>query len=90
MKKVLMGALCVVGLLSAAVDINNAPVDKLMTLQGIGEAKAKAIVEYRKEHCFKKAEDLTAVKGIGKATVEKNKKEIVVGKCSIKPAKNKK
>jgi competence protein ComEA len=84
MKKILLGTLCAVGLLSAAVDINNAHVEKLMTLNGIGDTKAKAIVEYRKQHCFKKAEDLTAVKGIGEATVEKNKKEITVGKCSTK------
>ncbi|WP_169308545.1 helix-hairpin-helix domain-containing protein [Nitratifractor salsuginis] len=53
----------------------------MTTLKGIGAAKAKAIVEYRKNQCFKKAEDLTAVKGIGKAIVAKNKDEIIVGKC---------
>ena len=81
MKRILIGALCAIGLLSAAVDINNASVEQLTALNGIGEAKAKAIVEYRKQHCFKKVEELTAVKGIGEATVEKNKKEITVGKC---------
>ncbi len=84
MKKIVISALCTVGLLFAAVDINNAPVEELTTLKGIGEVKAKAIVEYRKNHCFKKAEDLTQVKGIGIATVEKNKKEITVGKCHVK------
>ena len=81
MKRILIGAFCAIGLLSAAVDINNASVEQLTALNGIGEAKAKAIVEYRKQHCFKKAEELTAVKGIGEATVEKNKKEITIGKC---------
>ena len=84
MKKILLGTLCAVGLLSAAVDINNASVEELTTLNGIGETKAKAIVDYRKTHCFTKAEDLTQVKGIGEATVAKNKKEITIGKCHLK------
>ena len=67
--------------LFAAVDINHAKIEELTTLKGIGEAKAKAIVAYRKKHCFARAEDLTQVKGIGEATVKKNRKEIVVGKC---------
>jgi len=87
MKKVLLLGLLALGALYAKVDINNAKVEELTTLKGIGEAKAKAIVEYRKKHCFTKAMDLTQVKGIGEKTVEKNKKEIVVGKCSMKMKK---
>jgi competence protein ComEA len=79
--KLILSLMLAVGALFAAVDINNAPVKELTTLKGIGEAKAKAIVEYRKQHCFSKAEDLTQVKGIGEATVKKNLKEIKVGKC---------
>jgi len=79
--KILLSLMIAAGALFAAVDINNAGVRELTTLNGIGEAKAKAIVAYRKKHCFKKAEDLTAVKGIGKATVKKNLKEIKVGTC---------
>lgn len=84
MKKILPGILCAVGLLSAAVDINNASVEELMTLNGIGETKAKAIVDYRKAHCFTKAEELIQVKGIGAATFKKNRDEITVGKCRVK------
>ena len=81
MKKILLGIFCVVGLLSSSVDINNASVKQLVALKGIGKVKAKAIVAYRKSHCFTKAEDLTQVKGIGKITVEKNREMIEIGEC---------
>ncbi|WP_457608457.1 ComEA family DNA-binding protein [Nitratifractor sp.] len=84
MTKIVLGVLLALGSLFAAVDINNASVQELTTLKGIGEAKAKAIIAYRKKHCFKKAEDLMQVKGIGEATVKKNLKEIKVGKCKMK------
>jgi competence protein ComEA len=79
--KLFLSLILAVGALFAAVDINNAKAEELTTLKGIGEAKAKAIIAYRKKHCFAKAEDLMQVKGIGEATVKKNKKEIKVGKC---------
>ena len=81
MKKSLLGVFFLLGVLCASVDINNASVKELSSLKGIGETKAKAIVEYRKTHCFTKAADLMQVKGIGKATLKKNKDEITVGKC---------
>ena len=68
-------------LVFASVDINTASVKELTTLKGIGKKKAEAIVAYRKTHCFKSADELTKVKGIGKKLLEKNKKEITIGKC---------
>ena len=82
MKKLIL--LLVVGILQflqAAVDINNASLKELIKLRGIGKSKAKAIITYRKAHCFESVDELIAVKGIGKKTVEKNKRDIVVGKC---------
>jgi len=79
--KLIFSFLLAVGALWAAVDINNAPIKELTTLKGIGEAKAKEIIKYRKRQCFSKAEDLMKVKGIGEATVKKNRKLITVGKC---------
>ncbi len=53
------------------VNLNEANPDELERLPGIGPAKAKAIAEYRRSHPFKKTEELTKVKGIGKKTMAK-------------------
>ncbi len=72
------------GLLFGAVDINNATKDQWMSIKGIGDAKADAILTYRKDHCFKNIQELTAVKGLGDKFVEQNKKDLTVGKCKTK------
>ena len=54
------------------MNINKADEKTLQSLSGIGEAKAKAIVEYRnKVGKIKSAEELSKISGIGDATVEK-------------------
>lgn len=60
------------------VNINTATASELQaSLIGIGEKKAQAIVEYRKEHGkFTKAEQLMDVKGIGESIFAKNKSHI--------------
>ena len=68
-------------LLFGIVDINNASKKELTTLNGVGDKKAEAILEYSKTHCFKSIESLKEVKGIGSKTVEKNRDMIEVGKC---------
>ncbi len=56
------------------VSLNIGTLEELMTLSGIGESKALAIIKYREENNgFKTLEELMNVKGIGKATYEKNK-----------------
>jgi competence protein ComEA len=62
------------------VDINTADAETISTeLNGVGLAKAKAIVEYREKHGpFRNAEDLSLVKGIGDRTVEINRANIRV------------
>ena len=72
------------GLLFGAVDINNATKDQLMSIKGVGDKKADAIIAYRKDHCFKKVEDIVAVKGLGDKFVEQNKKDLTVGQCKSK------
>lgn len=52
------------------ISINHADKEKLMQLTGIGEARAKDIIEGRP---YSKLEDLKEVKGIGDATFEKLK-----------------
>jgi len=61
------------------IDINSASVAELATLPGIGEAKAKAIVEYRAADPFKTVEDLKKVKGIGEKTLEALRPDLTVG-----------
>lgn len=69
----------------AAVDINTADKTELMSLKGIGEAKASAIVEYRTASgCFTDVESLVAVKGIGEKFIEKNKENLVASACEKK------
>lgn len=67
----------------AAVNINTATQTELETLRGIGPAKAKAIIDYRKKKAsFKSVEDLQNVSGIGPATVQKLRKDITVSGSS--------
>ena len=50
---------------SGKVNINTAGKDELMTLTGIGEAKAQSILDYREEHGkFGSIEDLMLIEGI--------------------------
>ncbi|HEG3860645.1 TPA: helix-hairpin-helix domain-containing protein, partial [Campylobacter jejuni] len=51
---------------------------ELKSLNGIGEAKAKAILEYRKEANFTSIDDLKKVKGIGDKLFEKIKNDITI------------
>ncbi|MBF0715262.1 helix-hairpin-helix domain-containing protein [Gemelliphila palaticanis] len=61
------------------ININLATKEELMKITGVGETKAKAIIDYRENKGeFKKKEDITKVKGIGKGTFEKIKDEIDV------------
>jgi competence protein ComEA len=67
-------------LYAAQVNINTADANTLSSeLSGIGQSKAEAIVAYREQHGpYKQVEDLTNVKGIGLATIEKNKTKITL------------
>lgn len=74
------------GLLLAAtpVNINQANAATLAkSLDGIGASRAEAIVAWREAHGpFKKADDLKHVKGIGKATIERNRSAILLADTS--------
>ncbi len=62
------------------ININTADESELMTLTGIGEGKARAIISYREEHGnFKSIEEIKNVSGIGDATFNKFKDSITVG-----------
>jgi competence protein ComEA len=50
------------------VNLNNATEEQLVLLPGIGPSKAKAIAEHRHAHPFRRVDELTKVKGIGRKT----------------------
>lgn len=61
------------------VDINTASLEQLMTLNGIGEAKAGNIIAYREENGgFPAPEDIMNVDGIGEGVYAKIKDKIKV------------
>ncbi|HLS84569.1 MAG TPA: helix-hairpin-helix domain-containing protein [Arenimonas sp.] len=63
------------------VDINTADAATLdRVLDGVGPAKAAAIIAHRDKHGpFRSAEELAEVKGIGLALIEQNRDRIRVG-----------
>lgn len=75
------------GLAAAALNINTATKDELVALNGIGPAKAQAILDYRKANGpFKSVDDLRNVKGIGAKRLEKLRPELAVSAAPTKVA----
>jgi competence protein ComEA len=71
------------GAFAGKVNINEADAAVLADLNGIGVAKAEAIIAYRKTHGpFRTVDDLANVKGIGPAFIDKNREQITVGEPS--------
>lgn len=68
----------------AAINLNTATFLELEKIKGIGPVKAKAIMDYRRQHGdFNTVDELDNVKGIGESTVAKLKQQLFV------PAKQK-
>lgn len=64
---------------SGKININTASREQLMTLPGIGEAKADAMMTYREEHGgFQAIEDIMKISGIKEAVFSKIKDKIIV------------
>ena len=63
----------------ASVNINAADIEDLVTLKGIGEKKAEAIIAWREQHgSFESVEQLLEVKGIGEATLAQNQHRLTL------------
>jgi len=60
------------------ININTAPVEVLVELDGIGETLAQRIVTYREDNPFESIEEIMEVKGIGQKTFEGIKARITV------------
>jgi competence protein ComEA len=80
--RILLVVTLLFGFLFASVDINNANEKEFSSLDGVGAKKAVNIVAFRlKNGCFKSVDGLSKVKGIGKKTIENNRKNLLLGKC---------
>ncbi len=63
----------------AGVNVNTATQSELETLQGIGPAKARAIIEYREtQGTFASKDDLVNVDGVGPGTLKQLREHITV------------
>ena len=79
-KHIILAMVLALGIANAAiaaepVDVNTATAEQLAeALNGVGESKARAIVEYRESNgLFTHIDELINVRGIGMATVDKNR-----------------
>lgn len=64
---------------SGKININTADTSKLKEIPGVGDVKAKSIIDYREKNGgFKSIEDIKNIDGIGEKTFEKIKDSITI------------
>ncbi len=71
-----------------AINFQTASKEDLMSIKGIGEKRAAAIMKYRKTHKIKSAADLKNVPGIGNEIAENARKGIKNADKKVKKAKS--
>lgn len=76
----MFGTLFPLLLWAGPVDLNTADADTIAReLNGVGQARAQAIVDYRNEYgAFQSAEELLNVTGIGKFILDANEQNIMI------------
>ncbi len=81
--------LCSLTATAGPVDINTADASTLAKeLNGVGPARAQAIVAYRNEHGpFKSVDDLALVKNMPRKLIEDNRDSLRVGGAPARPAR---
>jgi len=68
------------------VDLNSATATELQQVPGIGPATAKAIIDFReKSGPFQRVEDILAIHGISKQTLERMRPYLTVKPPEIRP-----
>ena len=87
----LVAALLPFGAWAGPVNVNTADATTIAReLDGIGPAKAQAIVEYRQKNGpFRAPEDLLKVQGIGERVLEQNRANLRFDKAGSAPAAGK-
>jgi len=93
LKKILLGTLIFTSSTLFAMSVgalNKASKTELMEINGIGEAKAEAIIKERKKGKFKSIEDVSRVKGVGDSLTKNIKHDVKVKKTSTKKSSTKK
>src|SRR5574343_118101 len=74
------------GLAVAKVNVNNASLEDLDALPGIGPARAQAIVDYREQNGpFRSGRDLKKVQGLPAGVVDKLRGELSYSTATPKP-----
>ncbi|ENU22850.1 hypothetical protein F993_02760 [Acinetobacter proteolyticus] len=61
------------------ISLNQANLQQLQSLSGVGEKKAQAIMEYRQKNgAFKSVDELLNIKGIGPKLLDKNRVRLML------------
>lgn len=63
---------------AGVVNLNNATLEQLELLPGVGKKRAKAILEYRKQNHFLKVEQVRKVQGVGAGVFKKMQSHLSV------------
>ena len=69
MKKIVALLMLCVSFMFAAINLQTATKEELMSIKGIGDKKADSIIEYRKTNKINEPEDLKNIKGFGNSIV---------------------
>jgi competence ComEA-like helix-hairpin-helix protein len=64
--------------LEGVINLNTAPPDELRLVPGIGPARVRNILAYRRNHPFRTVEELARIKGIGRKTVRRWRQHLAV------------
>lgn len=64
-------------------DLNTVTYEELLFLQGIGDVRAKAIIDYQQTHGFKSYEELANVNGFGKKSLDRYREILTLETVSL-------
>ncbi len=65
--------------LEGVVNLNTATPEELRLIPGVGPARVRNILAYRRAHPFRTVDDLARIKGIGRKTVRRWRMHLAVG-----------